>query len=388
LASKRNKSKFVKDSLALLERNNLYRKMRAAVVEGPTATVEGKKVIHLCSNDYLGLARNPDVLRRAASALEEVSQCSSRLIAGNNPQISALESVLSAHRKAEGALVFPTGYMANLGAITALADKNSTILSDELNHASIIDACRLSGASVRIFRHNDIAHVEEIMRKTSGRRMVVTEGIFSMDGDLSMLSETCKIAHEYDALTVLDDAHGDFIFGQEYSGVASHLKASVDVHISSMSKGLGCFGGYVAASADIVELLVNTSKPFIFTSALPSHLCAAAVEAVKLAKVGDLQQKLFANVALLKEMLARAGFVIGNSASQIMPIKIGPERTAVEFSSELLKAGVFAQAVRYPTVKKGSARLRLSVTAAHTKAQLAEAVDTLYSIGKRQKIIG
>lgn len=387
MASKRSKSKFVTDTLAFLEDNHLYRRMRSAVVEGATATVDGRRVIHLCSNDYLGLARNSDVLSKTANALEEVSQCSSRLIAGNNPRISALEGLLAAHRKTESALVYPTGYMANLGAITALADKNSTILSDELNHASIIDACRLSGASIKVFRHNDAEHLEEIMRETSGRKIIVTEGIFSMDGDLSKLREISKIAHEFEALTILDDAHGDFILGQKYSGVASHLKAPVDVHVSSLSKGLGCFGGYVAASAATIELLINTSKQFIFTSALPSHLCAGAIEAVNLAKVGGLQRKLFANVAFLREKLDRAGFVIGNSTSQIMPVRIGPESTAVAFSADLLKAGVFAQAVRYPTVKRGSARLRLSVTAAHTNEILAEAVDILQKVGKRHKIV-
>jgi glycine C-acetyltransferase len=361
--------------------------MRQVVVQGTTANVDGRNVIHLCSNDYLGLAHNPKILRKAANALEEVSQCSSRLIAGNNPQLSELESSLASHRKTEAALVFPTGYMANLGVVTALADKNSTILSDELNHASIIDACRLSGATIKVFRHNDVEHLEAIIRKAPGRRIVVTEGIFSMDGDLSKLGEICKIAREYKALTVLDDAHGDFIFGQDYSGVASYLKAPVDVHVSSLSKGLGCFGGYVAASASTIELLINISKQFIFTSALPSHLCVAASEAINLAKRGGLQEKLHANIAFLKERLEDAGFIIGNSSSQIMPIMIGSENTAMEFSTELLRAGVFAQAIRYPTVKRGSARLRLSVTAAHAKGQLGQAVEILQAVGKKKKIV-
>ncbi|MGI0025863.1 MAG: aminotransferase class I/II-fold pyridoxal phosphate-dependent enzyme, partial [Nitrososphaera sp.] len=297
--------------------------MMSVSVQGPTAIVDGKKVIHLCSNDYLGLAQNQRVIGKASGALKEVSQCSSRLIAGNSPWITELEAQLAVHRKTEAALVFPTGYMANLGAITALAGKNSTILSDEFNHASIIDACKLSGAAVKIFKHNDTEHLEGLIRKASRRRIIVTEGIFSMDGDISSLKQICKVAQEHDAITVVDDAHGDFIFGRGFSGVPSLLNTKVDIHVSSLSKGLGCFGGYAAASAKVVELLINTSKQFIYTSALPDHLCVAAGEAMKLAKRGNLQARLNVNIAFLRKKLVEAGFAIGNSSSQIIPIMIG-----------------------------------------------------------------
>lgn len=361
--------------------------MRSVSADGSMAIVNGKKLIHLCSNDYLGLAQNQQVVGKASKALKEVSQCSSRLIAGNSPRIAELETSLALHRRTEAALVFPTGYMANLGAITALAGKNSTILSDALNHASIIDACKLSGATVRIFRHNDPEHLEDLLRKTSGRTVIVTEGIFSMDGDISDLTQISKIAKEYDALTVVDDAHGDFIFGRDYSGVPSLLDANIDVHVSSLSKGLGCFGGYVAASAETIELLINTSKQFIYTSALPGHLCVAASEAMKLTKRGNLQARLNDNIAFFRKKLVEAGFATGDSSSQIIPILIGREDLALEFSNEVLNRGVFAQPVRYPTVKKGSARLRLSVTAAHTKEQLSLAFDVLRTVGKRQKLV-
>jgi glycine C-acetyltransferase len=361
--------------------------MRSVVVKGPTAIVEGRRIIHLCSNDYLGLSRNQRVLRAAAQALNEISQCSSRLIAGNHPQIGELETLLTNHRNAEAALVYPTGYMANLGAITALADRNSTIFSDELNHASIIDASRLSGAQIRVFRHNDAEHLEELISKASGPKLVVTEGVFSMDGDISNLREVCRIANENGALTILDDAHGDFVYGPDYSGVASLLRANVDVHVSSLSKGLGCFGGYVAASAQTIELLVNTSRQFIYTSGLPHHLCVAAIEALSLAKRGALQNKLYANIEFLRRNLRETGFDTRNSRSQIMPIMIGSEDAALEFSRDLLNAGVFAQAIRYPTVSKGSARLRLSVTAAHDSDQLVRAVECLQTVARKKKIL-
>lgn len=351
------------------------------------AVVDGKEAIHLCSNDYLGLSHNQTVSREALKALDEVSQCSSRLIAGNHPGISELEGMLAKHRKTEAALIFPTGYMANLGAITVLADKDTTIMSDELNHASIIDACRLSGAAIKVFKHNDVEHLEDLMGRTGGRIIVVTEGIFSMDGDLSQLRKICKIAHEHMALTILDDAHGDFIVGPDYSGVASLLKADVDVHVSSLSKGLGCFGGYVAASAQTVDLLINTSRQFIYTSALPRHLCSAAAEAFRLAKLGNLQKRLHTNVMFLRGQLKSAGFAIGSSNSQIIPVMIGPENLALEFSTELLEAGVYAQAVRYPTVRRGDARLRLSVTAEHTRKQLSKALEALRLVGVKKGLI-
>jgi glycine C-acetyltransferase len=386
LASK-HKTTFVEERLDYLERSDLYRRLRTVVVGGPTARVDGKEVIHLCSNDYLGLSQNRQVVRKTAQALQEVSQCSSRLIAGNHPKIMELEGLLADHRRTESALVYPTGYSANLGAVTAVADKSSTIFSDELNHASIIDACRLSGATVKVFRHNDASHLHELMHHAKGRRIVITEGIFSMDGDTARLPEICSIAKEHDAITIVDDAHGDFIFGPGFSGIPAKFKAGVDIHVSSMSKGLGCFGGYVAAAGPVRELLINTSRQFIYTSALPDHLCSAAIAAIPIAKKGDLQKRLQKNISYFSVAMKKIGFVLGDSASQIIPVMIGQEKRAVEFSAELLRHGVFAQAIRYPTVKKGSARLRVSLTAMHTQKHLNSAMDMFEKAGRKTGII-
>lgn len=386
MASK-HKTAFVDDRLDFLEKNDLYRRLRTMVVRGPTALVDGKEVIHLCSNDYLGLSQNEQVIKKTVQALREVSQCSSRLIAGNHPKIMELEDLLAGHRRTESALVYPTGYSANLGAVTAIADKNSTIFGDELNHASIIDACRLSGATVMVFRHNDADHLHELMHNAKGRKVVITEGIFSMDGDTAKLPEICTIAKDHDAITIVDDAHGDFIFGPGFSGVPAKLGAEVDIHVSSMSKGLGCFGGYVAATEPVRELLINTSRQFIYTSALPGHLCSAAIAAIPLAKKGGLQKRLHKNIKYFVNAMKRLGFVLGNSSSQIIPVVIGPEKLAVEFSKELLKAGVFAQAIRYPTVRKGSARLRISLTAMHGKKHLDAAIGAFEKAGEKMGII-
>lgn len=387
MASKHKKIAFVGERLASLEKSDLYRRLRTVVVKGPTAEVDGKQVVHLCSNDYLGLSQNLHVIKKTIQALQEVSQCSSRLIAGNHPKVLELEGMLADHRRAEAALVYPTGYNANLGAVTAIADENSTIFSDELNHASIIDACRLSGAEIKVFRHNDNEHLEELVRNTRGRKIVITEGIFSMDGDTAKLEEICSIAKDHDAITIVDDAHGDFIFGSGFSGVPAKFEVDVDIQISSMSKGLGCFGGYVATTTPIRELLINTSRQFIYTSALPDHLCAAAIAAIPLAKKGGLQKQLQRNIDYFSKTMKSLGFTLGSSASQIIPVMIGEEKLAMEFSKELLRLGIFAQAIRYPTVRKGSARLRTSLTSMHTKNHIDAAIGAFEQAGKKTKLL-
>lgn len=387
MASKHKKIAFVGERLASLEKSDLYRRLRTVVVKGPTAEVDGKQVVHLCSNDYLGLSQNLHVIKKTIQALQEVSQCSSRLIAGNHPKVLELEGMLADHRRAEAALVYPTGYNANLGAVTAIADENSTIFSDELNHASIIDACRLSGAEIKVFRHNDNEHLEELVRNARGRKIVITEGIFSMDGDMAKLEEICSIAKDYDAITIVDDAHGDFIFGSGFSGVPAKFEVDVDIQISSMSKGLGCFGGYVASTTPIRELLINNSRQFIYTSALPDHLCAAAIAAIPLAKKGGLQKKLQRNIDYFSKTMKSLGFTLGSSASQIIPVMIGEEKLAMELSKELLRLGVFAQAIRYPTVRKGSARLRTSLTSMHTKNHIDAAIGAFEQAGKKTKLL-
>jgi glycine C-acetyltransferase len=225
------------------------------------------------------------------------------------------------------------------------------------------------------------------MQRANGRKIVITEGIFSMDGDIAKLPEICKIAKEDDAITIVDDAHGDFIFGPKFSGVPAKLGSEIDIHISSMSKGLGCFGGYVATTDAVRELLINTSRQFIYTSALPSHLCSAAIAAIPLAKKGNLQKKLYENISYFSKAMKDLGFILGGSSSQIIPVVIGPEKQAVEFSKELLRQGVFAQAIRYPTVKKGSARLRVSLTAMHTLKHIDSAIDAFEKAGRNKSVI-
>jgi len=381
--------KFIKSDINELKKENLYRRLRIVENQRGSIIVDNRKIINFNSNDYLGLASDKEVIKNTLKKFHEISQCSSRLVGGNNTSILKLEEGLSKHRRTESSLVYTTGYSAVLGVISALADRNTTIFSDELNHASIIDGCRLSNAKVKIFRHNDLEHLLEKLKNTKGKNILVTEGIFSIEGDMSNLKSICNLAKEFGVFVIVDDAHGDFVFGKNGSGTPSQLNVNnlVDIHISSLSKGLGCFGGYVACSNLVREYLINKSKQFIFTSALPTHLCNSALYAISIAKRGILQRRLFNNVRFLQNGLRKIGYDIGNSCSQIIPIHIGSENLAVKFADKLLQKGIFVHPMRFPTVKMGCAVLRLSLSASHTKEQLVYTLKELKNIGKKHKVI-
>ena len=385
---------YAREKLAEIRRNNLYRELkRISLINKMKIQVDGKRAINFCSNDYLGLSQNARVLYEAKKKLNQVSQCSSRLVSGNSPDIEMLENKLAKHHETESALVYPTGYMANLGVLSALADKDSIIYSDELNHSSIIDGCRLSGAAVNIFTHNNASSLGKLIESDSEskRKIIITEGIFSMNGDIARLSDICLLAKNANALIILDDAHGDFIFGRpkNYSGIADLLRVSrlIDVHVSSLSKAIGCFGGYVATSHSIRELLINKSRQLIYTSALPSHICRATLAAISVASKGNLQEKLLTNIHYFVDALKKLGFLVGESTTQIVPIITGDERTTVKISESLLKMGVFIQAIKYPTVSSGCARLRISLTAEHDRGELDFSLSCLEKIGKRYRLI-
>jgi glycine C-acetyltransferase len=382
-----HKTGFIENRLDFLENGGLYRRLKTVIPRGATALVNGREVINFCSNDYLGLSTDKQVIEKTIASMQEVSQCSSRLIAGNHPHFIELETMLASHRRTESALVYPTGYSANLGVLMTIADESSTIYSDELNHASIVDACRLTDATVVVFRHNDTDHLQELIKQRRGRKIVITEGIFSMDGDIGKLSEIQTIADRHDAITIIDDAHGDFILGPSFAGTSAELGVNFDIHVSSMSKALGCFGGYVATTMPIRELLINTSRQFIYTSALPDHLCSAAIAAIPIAKSGHLQRRLRHNIVYFSSALKRMGFEIGYPTSQIIPLMVGKETQAVEFSDRLLNEGVFAQAIRYPTVRKGQARLRISVNARHEREHLDTAAEVFEKVGKKLDLV-
>ena len=380
---------FIKADLSNLKTDNFYRKLKPVDNQKGHLLVNGKKIINFNSNDYLGLAANQEIINNSLRDFNEISQCSSRLVGGNSTVFENLEKTLSMHRKTEASLVYTTGYSAVLGTLSSLADMNTTIFSDELNHASIIDGCRLSCAKIKVFRHNNMEHLLKLLRGVKAKKIIVTEGLFSIEGDMSNLKSICKLAKEFGAFTIIDDAHGDFVFGTHGSGTPSELNVDnlIDIHISSLSKGLGCFGGYVASSNLVREYLINNSRQFIFTSALPTHLCNFAIEAISIAKKGVQQRKLFKNVQMVRKGLRTIGYNIGNSVSQIIPIQIGSEKLAMEFASKLLVKGIFVHPMRFPTVKKGCSVLRLSLSASHTKAELVYTLEEFYNLGRKHKLL-
>ena len=380
---------FVKEEISKLKTENLYRRLRIVENQNGSLIVDKKKIINFNSNDYLGLSSNQTIIKNTVKEFDEISQCSSRLVGGNHLNIEKLEQVLSKHRKTESSLVYTTGYSAVQGVISTLSDRDTTIFSDELNHASIIDGCRLGNAKIKIFRHNDTEHLLELLGGVLGKKILVTEGVFSIGGDMSNLNSICNLAKEFGAFTIVDDAHGDFVFGKNGSGTPSELKVNnlVDIHISSLSKALGCFGGYVACNEMVRDYLINRSRQFIFTSALPTHLCNSALYAISIAKKGILQRRLFNNIRFLQNGLRKIGYDIGNSCSQIIPLHIGSENLAVKFADKLLQKGIFVHPMRFPTVKMGCAVLRLSLSASHTKEQLIYTLKELKNIGKKHKVI-
>ncbi|HIH45946.1 MAG TPA: aminotransferase class I/II-fold pyridoxal phosphate-dependent enzyme, partial [Candidatus Nitrosotenuis sp.] len=300
---------------------------------------------------------------------------------------SKLEQKLAVHKSKESSLVFPTGYMANMGAIQALVDNNSVIFSDELNHVSIIEACKLTNAKVQIYKHNDIDDLRKKISTVKKKKFIVTEGVFSMDGDFAKLDDIASISDKTDSILIVDDAHGDFTLGKDGKGTPNifGVEKQVDVYISSLSKGLGAFGGYVSSTKPVIDLCINKARSFIYTSALPSFLVELALNKLKQDRVKS-QKTLQQNVLLLISGLKQIGFDI-KSNSHIIPIIVGNEQKTLEFGRFLYKNGIFAQPIRYPTVPKNKARLRISVTAWLTKKHLEDALIIFEKAGKKFELI-
>jgi len=374
----KHKFDFVNSSLKKLKDRNLYRTLLHGSDEGPYFIFKRRKLINLCSNDYLGLVTN--------HILNKQLQSSSRLVAGNVPSFKILEEKLAIHKSQESSLIFPTGYMTNLGTISTLAQRGDHILSDELNHVSIIEACRLSGAKITIYKHNDMIDLERKISQKAHRKFIVTEGVFSMDGDFANLKEISQIASKNNAILTLDDAHGDFVTGSDGTGTGQHfgVERKIDLYVSSLSKGLGAFGGYVASKNKVIEFLINKSKSFIYTSALPNIFVELALDRFT-SNREQQRKKLWKNIQLMHSGLRSLGYEI-NSSSQIIPIIIGNEKTTLDFGRYLFDNGIFAQPIRYPTVKMNKARVRISITAWLSKNHIERSLDVLEQAGRKFKI--
>ena len=375
----KHKLEFIKTELNKLKNDNLFRELQNTIVNKQYIHSKNKKLLNLSSNDYLGL--------NIGNFYFNQFQSSSRSVTGNDNKFLELEKKLAKHKSQEKSLVYPTGYMANLGAISAIIEKHDTIFSDELNHASIIEACRLTSAKIKIYKHNDMHDLESKIKKTKGKKFIITEGVFSMDGDLAKIKEITEISSKHDIITILDDAHGDFVFGQDGKGTANQFRddKKIDLYVSRLSKGLGSFGGYISAQKNIIELCINRSKSFIYTSALPSPIIEFTLKRFN-ANREQRRKKLWSNIKLFHNGLQEIGYET-KSSSQIIPIIIGNEKTALEFGKYLFKNGIFAQPIRFPTVKKNSARIRFSITAWHTNKQINETLSVIEKCTKKFKII-
>ena len=376
--------------LAEVKENGLYRRLRTVESAQDAAIIlEGQEVLLFSSNNYLGLANHPLLKHAAQQAIEQYGCGSgaSRLISGSMAVHHELEHRLARLKKAEAALVFPTGYHANIGVLAALMGPGDTILSDSLNHASIVDGCRLSRADIRIYRHADTAHLNELLNACppAGQRLIVTDSVFSMDGDLAPLAEITALARQYDAWVMVDEAHATGVFGPHGGGLVEELGLTeqVDIQMGTLGKALGCVGAFVAGSHELIDWLVNRARSFIYTTAIPPAVAASVLAALDIVEQEPgRRQQLWDNTQLLSDGLRSLGYTLGATRSQILPVIIGEADETMLVAQAILRHGVFAHGIRPPTVPEGSSRIRVTPMATHTQDQLSRTLDAFAAAGK------
>ncbi len=387
---------FIREELENLKKEGLYIIIRT--IESPQGAwivVDGKKVLNLCSNNYLGFANHPVLREKAKEAIEKfgVGPAAVRTIAGTMSLHNELERKLAEFKGAEATISFQSGFNANLATIPALVGREDAIFSDELNHASIIDGSRLSRATIIRYNHNDPEDLEKKLKEEGGkyrRKLVVTDGVFSMDGDIAPLPEIAEIAAKYDAIMMVDDAHGEGVLGRGGRGIVDHfgLHGKVDIEVGTLSKAFGVVGGYVAGSKEMIEYLRQKARPFLFSSAVTPPDVAASIAAVDILTESDeLVQKLWDNAKYFKENMKKLGFDTGKSQTPITPVMLGEAKVAQEFSKRLFDEGIFAQAIGYPTVPRGKARIRVMISATHSKEDLDFALEKFEKVGKELGVI-
>jgi 8-amino-7-oxononanoate synthase len=389
----------IEQRLAELDELGLDRRLRmVSGPQGPTVLLDGRPVLLLCSNNYLGLADHPHVREAAADAAMRwgVGAGASRLVSGTMTIHRRLEERIATFHRSDACVLFGSGYLANAGAIGALAGRGDAVFSDELNHASIIDGCRLSRAEVLVYRHRDMEHLEWLMRRHAGGRagragagqVIVSDSVFSMDGDVAPLQEIVELAQAYGARTIVDEAHAIGVLGPGGRGAvaAAGLEGAVDLVVGTLGKALGSYGAYACASEATIDFLINAARPLIFSTAPPPPAVAGALAALEiLAERPHRVQRLRSNARVLRRALTREGFPVQDLEMHIVPVVVGDERAAVELCEAALRQGVFAQAIRPPTVAPGTSRLRLTTMASHTAEELAGAARTL---GRAARTLG
>jgi glycine C-acetyltransferase len=368
--------------------------------QAPVCTFDGKKVINLASNNYLGLTTHPKLREAALEAARKygVGSGAVRTIAGTMKIHMELEERIARFKNVEACVVFQSGFTANAGTVSAILGKEDFIVSDELNHASIIDGARLSRAKILVFRHKDVAHAEEQLasiKDQPGRRLLITDGVFSMDGDIGPLPALCNLAEKYGAIMMVDDAHASGVLGRNGRGTIDHfhVHGRVDVQVGTLSKAIGALGGYVCGSRDLIDFLYHRARPFLFSTSHPPSVAATCIAAFEvLEQEPERMDRLWENTRFWKKELANLGFNIGGtntpaSETPITPIIIGDGRLTMEFSRELFKEGVFGTGIAFPTVPEGKARIRTIMTATHTQDELGQALEVLNRVGKRMGIL-
>ncbi|MGE4571569.1 MAG: glycine C-acetyltransferase [Candidatus Izemoplasmatales bacterium] len=391
-----NNLKYLEKQVEQLKEDGVYRTL--PINEGPCdnrISLNGKEVVNLSSNNYLGLATHPQVEEAAIEAVKKygAGTGSVRTIVGNQAPLEELEVLLAEFKREEAVTVFQSGLNCNIGAIQAIVNKGDLIISDELNHASIIDGVRLSRADKAIYKHSDMEDLEGILKEKRddyNNVLIITDGVFSMDGDLARLPKIVELAKKYNCLTYVDDAHGSGVLGENGRGTVDHfhLHGQVDFIIGTLSKAIGVIGGYVASKKVVKEWLLHRGRPLLFSTALPPAAIGAIIQSVKLLMNStEYTDQLWDNARYFKNKLEKLGFDIGHSETPITPVMVGKEDLTMKFSKRLLEEGVFVSAIVFPTVPKNTGRLRCMISAAHTKEDLDFAVETMEKVGKELKII-
>lgn len=396
--SSRPQLQYLREAIEDLKTQHLHFRLR--ILDGeqkPVATVDGKEVINLSSNNYLGLTTHPKLRRAAIDAIRKygVGSGAVRTIVGTMKIHMELEEQIARFKGTEACVVFQSGFTANAGTVSAILGKEDLIISDELNHASIIDGCRLSRATIKVFKHKDVADCERILEETkdwNGHKLLITDGVFSMDGDIAPLPQLCGLAEKYNCIMMVDDAHSSGVLGRNGRGTVDHLgcHGRVDIQVGTLSKAIGSIGGYVCGSRDLIDFLYHRGRPFLFSTSHPPSVtatCQAAFELLDSPAGEKLIKRLWSNTKFFKRKLKRLGFDTGKSETPITPIMVGDAAKAFEFSRQLFDEGLLALAIGYPTVAQGKARLRTIITATHKRADLERALEILERVGKRLELI-
>jgi glycine C-acetyltransferase len=391
-----NPLSYLSEQLEEWRKAGTYQRLRELQTAcGPIARFDGREVINLASNNYLGLADHPKLIESAVEATKKYGAGSGavRTIAGTMSIHLELERRIAAFKNVEACVVFQSGFAANAGTVAAILGPDDHIISDELNHASIIDGCRLSKAKIHVFPHKDVAsaaRVLEGLRDQPGRKLLITDGVFSMDGDIAPLKPLVEVAEQYGAIMMIDDAHSSGVLGRNGRGTVDHfeLHGRVDIQVGTLSKAIGVLGGYVCGSRDLIEFLYHRARPFLFSTSHPPGVAAACIAAFELLDQEPQRLvRLWENTLHFKHGLIAAGFDIGASETPITPIMVGEAAAAHRFSRELFEEGVYCTGIGYPTVPKGKARVRTIVTATHTAEMLDRAVETLARVARRLDIL-